>query len=727
LATHLCPYLYPPEGTSGDRALPTGMSAVPEAGRMCGGLRVPAPVDSTHQASYCLSANHARCSVYVTAEAEQALQPVDASAPHAAAPARSSGLRRHLPWIALGAVLLLVAAIYISELAGAGPTVPTRSAAALPAAQATSAGIVAASATPTPTATLTPAASPARASVPTASSSPVANSTLVLQPVSGGSGWWASGDTIAEHLQDSFLYAGYYEQRTIISAFAFELHRVSRGAPVLDARIELTGLNADKFEPNRGGTWSLQLLDPAAAPELNRSGFQALYNAPVAVSLFPTLSASDLGAGKRNVVVLDAEGREWLEQQILDGSTTIVVRIVGPGGGDETLFGWDSGAGPGTRGNPPQLTLTLGPAPKTPPPLATPRLMVATVTATPENVLTAAAHAATVMAEAAARGGTPAPYLIVTPTPPAENLATAQAIAFTLGLPPLAIHTPTPANEATATADALHATAVAMTTGTFTPTPVGAVTPVIIMPTVIPMNAATALAQVLTATAQVQQFGTETPRPPNVLVATATVTPIAPVATPANPATAAVRAAEATLTAIAQPAVPAAATPAPVAQGPTAEAPPESTATATPAAGPPGTGAVEPATPTVQPSPVRPANTPTRPPTARPAVAAVAPKLLEPANEASGSQFTFRWEPLGPLPAGAGYEVVCWNEGEDSAAARGIAPPVQETVLHANLDPAGTSGLFQTRRLHCTVIVVRIEGYTRLTQPGAGEVRSVNR
>jgi hypothetical protein len=680
-------------------------------------------VDSAHQASYCLSANHVRCSVYVTAEAEQALRPNALSAQDAVAPARWPGLRRYLPRIVLGAVFLLVAAVYIPELLGSAPAPLTTAAAVVPAAQATSPGVRGGSATPTPTGTMMPAPSPARPNAPVASGSRDASTALVLQPVSSGSGWWASGDAIAEHLEDSFLYAGYYQQRTIVSALTFDLHRVSRGAPIFDARIELTGLNGDKFQPSAGGTWSVQLLDPAAALELNRSGFQALYNAEVAVSLFPTLSAKDLGVGERNTLVLDAEGRQWLEQQVLNGSTTIIARINGPSGGDETLFGWDSGVGPGTRGNPPQFTLTLGPAPKTPPPLATPLMIVATLTSTPENVLTAAAHAAAATAEAAARGGTPSPYLIVTPTPPAENLATAQAIAFTLGLPPLAIDTPTPANDATATADALHATAVAMTTGTFTPTPVGAVTPIIITPTAIPMNAATALAQVLTATVQAQQLGTETPRPPNVLVATATATPVTPVATPGNQATATVRAAEATLTAIAK-AAQAHGTPAPPpAEGPTPEPPP---------AAPPSPTAA-PAAPTVRPSPIRPTNTPapaatpsiTR--TAAPAVAALPPRLLEPENLASGSQFTFRWEPSGTLPAGAAYEVVLWDEGENPAAARGVAPPTQETSLHVNLEPLYAIGLFHTSRLHWTVIVVRTEGYTRLTQPSQGEFRSVYR
>jgi hypothetical protein len=710
LATHFCPYLRP-------------------AGRTCHGLRVPAPVDLAHQASYCLSANHVRCTVYVTAEAEQAPRPNALSAQDAVAHARSPGLRPYLPRILLGAVLLVVAAVYIPELLGGAPAAPTTTAAVVSGAQATSAGVRGGSATPTPTGTMMPTASPARPSAPVASGSRDASTALVLQPISSGSGWWASGDVIAEHLEDSFLYAGYYQQRTIVSALTFDLHRVSRGAPIFDARIELAGLNGDKFQPSAGGTWSVQLLDPAPALELNRSGFQALYNAEVAVSLFPTLSAKDLGVGERNTLALDAEGRQWLEQQVLNGSTTILARIIGPSGGDETLFGWDSGVGPGTRGNPPQFALTLGPAPKTPPPLATPLMIVATLTSTPENVITAAAHAAAATMEAAKLEGTPSPYLIVTPTPPAENLATAQAIAFALGLPPLAIDTPTPANDATATADALHATAVAMTTGTFTPTPVGAVTPIIIMPTLIPMNAATALAQVLTATVQAQQLGTETPRPPNVLVATATATPMTPVATPGNQATATVRAAEATLTAIAQ-AAQATGTPASSpAEGPTPEpppaAPPSPTAVQAPAA-----PTAAPATPTVRPSPIRPTNTPaptavTHP--AAPAVAAVPPRLLEPADLASGSQFNFRWEPSGTLPAGAAYEVVIWDDGENPAAARGVAPPTQETSLHVNLEPLYAIGLFHTSRLHWTVIVVRTERYTRLTQPGLGEFRSVYR
>ena len=78
---------------------------------------------------------------------------------------------------------------------------------------------------------------------------------------------------------------------------------------------------------------------------------------------------------------------------------------------------------------------------------------------------------------------------------------------------------------------------------------------------------------------------------------------------------------------------------------------------------------------------------------------------------------TFRWQPAGPLPAGAAYEVVGWNAGEDPASARGIAAPTQDTTLTADLDALYNSGLFKGTDLYWAVIIVQTQPYVRLTQP----------
>jgi hypothetical protein len=380
---------------------------------------------------------------------------------------------------------------------------------------------------------------------------------LELAPRAGNAGWWTGSEARGNHLGDSYLYAGHYEGQPFISALVLDLAAVPRGAPINEASLRLMGLQDDRFEAGAGGAWSVQLLAAESFKNLAggpaRANFQQILSAPTAVTLLPTLYPADLGKNQANILALDASGREWLAQQVANGAPYIVARIVGPTSGNDSLFAWDSGAGPATGGEAPKLILSLGAAPPTPPPLPTEVVFIATLTPTPANVLTVAAQVQTATALAAAVGTpTPIAYRLVTPTPILANLATAQALGFAQGLPPIVPSTPIPANAATATYQAGYATAVAVTTGTFTPVPTNAVTPVVVLPTPIPQNVATAAVQVQTATAQAVIAGTGTPLPFNAVIATLTATPIIvqDTSTPANAATARVRAAYATAVAM---------------------------------------------------------------------------------------------------------------------------------------------------------------------------------
>jgi hypothetical protein len=374
---------------------------------------------------------------------------------------------------------------------------------------------------------------------------------LALAPKAGDAGWWTSGEGRGNHLGDSYLYAGYFNGQAFVAAARFELGRIARGAPIREATLRLTGLRADRFRPEAGGVWQVQLLAGDAVKEFARADFQTLFNATAGVTLFPAFYPADLGENRVQELRLDAGARAWLAGQVVNGAPVVIARIIGPAGGD-TLFAWDSGSGPASAGNGPQLILNLGPAPATPPPLPTQVVIIATLTPTPANVLTAAANVWTATAARAAGGATPTPYRIVTPTPVPANLATAQALGFAQGLPAIVVATLTPANAATATYQALYATAVAVTTGTFTPIPTNAVTPIVVIPTLVPENVVTAAAQVLAATAQAAEVGTATPLPFNAVIATVTPRPIVVTNTPApaNYATAVSQAAYATAMAL---------------------------------------------------------------------------------------------------------------------------------------------------------------------------------
>jgi hypothetical protein len=377
--------------------------------------------------------------------------------------------------------------------------------------------------TPTP---LPPTATPSVQATATLFATPTAEPggrTLVLSPRAADVGWWGSAESGSRHIGDSFLYAGYDQGQAYVSAVRFDLSRVPPGAPLRQAMVHITGLQADRLQAAAGAQWSAQLLAPGAAPSLSQVDFQKLFNAPSAVALLPALSPQDLGELADNTWILDASGQRWLDDQIASGAHEVVLRLAGPAGGINTLFAWDSGFGPSSRGEGPQLILSLGPVLVSPTPTVTPMPIVVVPTQTPGNVLTAAAQALTATAMASSQGTfTPLPDNAVTPTPVPANLATEEALGYPPGLPAVVADTPSPANPATATANADYATAVAVTTGTFTPVPTGAVTPRIILPTDIPTNVMTAAAQMLAVTAQAATVGTATPLPYGAVVATVT-------------------------------------------------------------------------------------------------------------------------------------------------------------------------------------------------------------
>jgi hypothetical protein len=105
-----------------------------------------------------------------------------------------------------------------------------------------------------------------------------------------------------------------------------------------------------------------------------------------------------------------------------------------------------------------------------------------------------------------------------------------------------------------------------------------------------------------------------------------------------------------------------------------------------------------------------------------PIQAAVPPTLFAPANnETRRGGIEFKWQPAGPLPAGAGYEVVWWPENAAPSTAGGFASPTTDTSLSVNLD-----GFFDnTRTILWTVLVVdaRPNSYKRLTQPSTSNAR----
>lgn len=553
-----CPYL----GLNDDATI---MLSEATPAHRCYAIRPPSSPEEEYQVAYCLSEGHVQCQYFAIAaplgEQRAPVKAVDA-------PPKPRRSRR--------GAFLLASALTLAALVTVAVFVVNESFGILPRPTPTQAQVVVlptstATVTPTPTeaaaGTATPTLAMTEVTLPTPTPAPINTAAVVsaeqpaslriaaiatpvtvaeeinLTPKLGNVGWWDSAATIQLGLNDSFLYAGVYGDQRYVSAARFDLTKIPRGAPILGAELRLTGLVDSRLSADADGTWLVQLISEKELSDLAGVDFLMLFSAPSSITL-RGLSTADLAYGKVNRWELNADVRSWLEQQLLDGAKSVIVRITASTNDTgDTLFAWDSGVGPKTEGNPPTLALQLGPPPATPPPFPTFEYLVATFTPVPENVLTVVAMQSTATAVAETTGTyTPVPPFI-TPTPQAQNLATVQARANLLGQTPVVLETPVPQNGATATANAEYATAVAMTTGTFTPVPTNYVTPFVVPPSPPPGNTLTAVARLAEATQQaLSGAGTPTPLPFNAVIGEFVIATV----TPVNVATAAAISAEAT-------------------------------------------------------------------------------------------------------------------------------------------------------------------------------------
>ena len=143
--------------------------------------------------------------------------------------------------------------------------------------------------------------------------------------------------------------------------------------------------------------------------------------------------------------------------------------------------------------------------------------------------------------------------------------------------------------------------------------------------------------------------------------------------------------------------------------------------------------AAEAAAPTVTLAPIKPSETPlptrvvSKTATAQPTtpiitanVVAVPPSLVAPVDGVTaGGDVTFQWQPGGPLPVGARYEIVMWNKNDEPDTAKGIAAPTDEVSLTVNIDNV-CENQKTGPEVRWTVLVVNPgtnQGYQWLTTP----------
>ncbi len=584
----ICPYL----GLVDDRV---SHLSYPETTHRCFVVDQILSIPLDHQSSFCFAANYQTCSRFIEPQpARQAVQPLPLAKPGATIRAAKGFSPGNLKWglAGLAISLVMVAVLFYFFRGSSSPTsVATQEIVVQLAPTLT--------ATPSPTHTVNPVTStPVSVAllptpIPTDTPAP-GGKILALFPEEAYIGWLGSSEDSGNHFGDSFLYAGVFEGQIYQSAFQFDLSSVPRGAPIYSAAIHMTGLREDRLaihndRSNVGGTWSLRLLGPEIDEGWIGHSYQEIFNTSVLQTLQPVLSDKDLAVGQTNVFELSPTQVQILQTRITDNEEPLVsFRVEGPVVGPDNLFAWDTGYGPQSQGNRVTLFLNIGPEPATPPPY---KYVVVTSTPTPENVVTAAAIARQMTAEATRIGtatpvspnmvtATPIPAdLVIIPTLRPENAATAQAqaelataIAFTTGTPTpiptnavtatptptpsptllpvgsdplipfvLVTSTPTPPTIFAAATISVQQTAQAQRIGTPTPIPTNWVTPIVVTASPTPVNAATAQALAELATVVAFTTGTPTPTPRNIITATPTpvyenvpylLTPPAPPSTP---------------------------------------------------------------------------------------------------------------------------------------------------------------------------------------------------
>lgn len=446
--------------------------------------------------------------------------------------------------IGVGSIVIIVVFLWTAGLIGAPSANPALTAIA----QSPSPGAFTLLTTPTSTstplatwpvdvssATPRPVPSVAVPALP-AVTAPAGGQVYNLTPAEDAVGWVRAGDEAANHLGDYNVYAGVFEGQQHVGAIQFDLTELPPGVSISYADLVLVGLAGDWLAGE--GTWRVQLLQPWMDDDWARKTFTDLVPAQVAaVDLTTELPSAELGAGRANVIPLDRRALDELEARTFSGKVSF--RIQGPSSGADNLFAWDSGYGAGSQGWSPVLRVVAGRAPVVPPASPTRELVVVTSTPTPENVVTAAAQAATATAQAATTG-------IPGPVPP--NWVT----------PIIVVPTATPANAATAQWHSAVGTAQASLYGTPTPLPpnVWTATPVseegyvVVTNTPTPRNWATAVAQAAEAATRRAVDGPPTPFPPWVVTATPRFVVVTSTPRPLNGATAAAISAQATIAAL---------------------------------------------------------------------------------------------------------------------------------------------------------------------------------
>lgn len=256
------------------------------------------------------------------------------------------------------------------EPASPAPAAGSRMAEAVAALQATATATAPPPASPTPRSTRAPdLGPPATAPVPTPAQGGLI---AALSPSERGVGVFNPIDRVPE-FGDRNLRVGVFDDREYIGGILFPLGKLPKGSRVSYVALELAGLSDTNLDGE--GSWTVEMLDPAAADGWSNLTFDTLSKAPAAqMKTAWQIPSADLAARKVNVLAFSDDARDLFMQRLDQGK--VAFRIRGPqktGAGTEgiaagdNLFTWDTGYGQGF-GTRPVLRVAFVPPPPTPGP-----------------------------------------------------------------------------------------------------------------------------------------------------------------------------------------------------------------------------------------------------------------------------------------------------------------------------------------------------------------------
>lgn len=214
---------------------------------------------------------------------------------------------------------------------------------------------------PPPTATATappprPTALPTATLVPPVRTPPTPGASVIEIPALPEDVGWVRQLETRNHLGEGDTYTGVVQMLEYHGMVQFDLSAVPAGASVLEARLTLTGLSAQRLAARGNGLWEVRLLESDVDAGWRFHGFSQIDGARPLTTMQPVLRQADLDAGHMNVLLFRSEEIREIEwRRATTGKLSF--RLDGPRNGPSNLFNWDGGLG----GNPPRLTIVYGP------------------------------------------------------------------------------------------------------------------------------------------------------------------------------------------------------------------------------------------------------------------------------------------------------------------------------------------------------------------------------